>query len=378
MSGKPAGGRSIQEVINWLQDPEFCADTQRVLDAVAALRALGLSVDEGRQRSVKLVQPFLLRWKIVPPPTKELLDLDPQRRFVDAIVSGHWGVVPVFPCTTDQEIKRSVKKIRAVIPKQHNDALIARTAQLADWLEECGFSRPAIARAVYGRQRGLRRPTKALAIARSSWDRDQELREEYRKRGIPKNQLDQHVYKRLRGSEAPASAAVRMAEQRYERRLKRLEKDIVAPLQPEPLGHALTWLLREIDGEDAAVRGHAVAAMIALASSCKRATTGEHIDAMSDRGLHPSIASGRWGIVRVFPWTTDTEIRSDVRKIRTAIRRPHQEGDGLDLSAATPIQSEPLSGALTTLWKATADRDGAAVRRYARQAIAACVGTGAP
>jgi hypothetical protein len=298
--------------------------------------------------------------------TGELLDADPRRRLVDAIVSGRWGLLLLFPSTTDDEWRKLVTTIRLVVPKQHKDALNVRGPQLAAWLEVCGFTRAAIARAVFGRQTGLRRPTTAEAIARTSWDHDHELHEEYRKQGLTDLQIDQRIYRRLRGSEARASAAVRMKERRYWKRIEGLNEDLATPSQSEPLSHALTMLFRALaDQNDAAVRRHAIAAKVA----CLRASLCSPIDAAAGgeaaAGLPETIVSGRWGVVPVFPWTTDPDIRALVKKIRDMIRAPRNDIAQPDRATGNPVESEPLSAALTKLFQALPDHDNAAFRRHA-------------
>src|SRR5437899_9331453 len=71
-------------------------------------------------------------------------------------------------CFRGRRIERSMRASRtpgARFPKWHKDSLNLRKAQLEGWLQDCGagFDPMAIARAVYGRAKGLSRPTKAQA-----------------------------------------------------------------------------------------------------------------------------------------------------------------------------------------------------------------------
>src|SRR5438309_6486469 len=207
---------SIQSVIDLLQNSEFCEDAWRIIEEAKKLYAQGPPPEEWQRLTADLVQPFQDRWGVVPPTTGELLDADPRRGPVDAIGSGRWGIVLVSAETTDREIRARIKKIRGVIRKQHRDALDRRRVQLARWLEELQgdyphFNRSAIARAVSGRRTGLRRPTTAEAIAGISWNEEQRLTKQYREAGVPDNKIDQRIFRQLRGSEAPASAALRMS-----------------------------------------------------------------------------------------------------------------------------------------------------------------------
>src|SRR5262245_36604775 len=251
MIESPVERPSIEEVIGLLKNPAFCADATRTI-AEAAEIAAQVSSEEWEPRVKELGRMFVERWSVPPPTTGELLNPDPRRRFVDAIASGRWGVVPVFSWTTNPQIKALIKKIRSVIRKQHQDALVNRHVQLVRWLEATGFDRPTIARAVFGRRTGLRRRTKAAVIARTLERRENQLYEEYRGLGLTAKQVERRIYRRLRGSEAPASAAVRMAEQRYVTRLTGLNKNLAAPLHAEPVSHALTMLFRALPDKNGA------------------------------------------------------------------------------------------------------------------------------
>src|SRR5712692_5272811 len=138
----------------------------------------------------------------------------------------------------------------------------------------CDGWRRSVSIALRSRERrsGLRRPTTEEAIARTREDRESQLFQEFSGLGLTPRQAAQRVYKRLRGSEAPASASVRMTEQRYVKRVKRLNKDLATPVQSEPLSHALTMLYRALlDEDNTAMRGRAVAVRDAFVRTSQRA-----------------------------------------------------------------------------------------------------------
>src|SRR5688572_7372137 len=54
-------------------------------------------------------------------------------------------------------------------------------------------------------------------------------------------------------------------------------------------------------------------------------TTGELLDQDARRWLTDAIASGQWGIVFVVASTTHSHIRAVVKKIRSTVRRRHQD-----------------------------------------------------
>jgi hypothetical protein len=363
MTEKPGGGRSVEEVLDLLKDPEFCADATRTITEAAAMAAQASSFEEWEPRAKQLGGLFLERWGVPPPTSGELADPDPRRRFVDAIASGRWGVVPVFPGVTNRQIQASIKKIRSVIRKQHQDALANRHAQLLRWLEVIGFGRPTIARTVFGRQTGLRRPTKAAVIARTPERRERQLYKQYRGLGLTDKQIEQKIYKRLRGSEVPASAAVRMAEQRYVTRLKGLNKNLAMPVQSEPLSHALTTLFRSLpDENDATVKRHAIAVRDAFVHAAVPDEPPHH------QSPEAVVVSVLWGIVPVFPWTTDADSRASVGKLRLMMRPQSQGSPGL-AQTPRPRPFEPLSDGLISLFQALG-KDDVVVRRHALEARA--------
>jgi len=382
VSEKPAGGRSIGEVLDLLKDPDFCADAHRTIMEAAEITARAANAKERQARLEQLGQPFFERWGVAPPTSGELLDSDPRRRCSDVIASGRWGVVPVFPWTANRQILSSLKTIRSVIRKQHRDALITRHAQLVIWLQILGFDRPAIARAVFQRRKGLRRPTKAEAIDRMPEDQEQQFYEHYRGLGLTPKQVEQKVYKKLRGSEAPASAAVRMTEQRYVERLERLNEHLATPVRSEPLSCMLTTLYRALLNENSienntAIRHHAIAVRDAfLAASRPPRARADCTDVAVQRQLLEALISDRWGIVLVFPWTTDPELRVSVTKLRTLMRERPQDGAG-HADATRPAPFEPLSDALISLFRALSDQDDVVVRRYAAGAWATFLRPGA-
>ena len=169
MSPRPAGKLSPEAVIAMLDDPDFCDESRSVIAEAKVLYEQATSSDESKEKIIARAQSFRGRWGVWPPQTGELLDPDPRRRVVEAIASGNWGIVLVFPWTTDREIYACIKKIRSTISKWHKDSLNFYTAQLEGWLEECGagFGRKAIVRAVRRRTKALRRPTTSQAFARA-------------------------------------------------------------------------------------------------------------------------------------------------------------------------------------------------------------------
>jgi len=362
MSETTGDERSPEGILTLLTNEEFCADARRFIAHAVALRNQAQTPDEWLKQMLKLREPFVARWGVPPPHTRELVDPDPRRQAVEAIGSGRWGIVPVFPWTPDRELREFLTTIRRRIHRQHQDALDRGFAQRADWLQDCGLDRSTIARVVYERGTGLRRPTTAQAIARTPEEREKEIRRKYQrqaeKRGIPQDKIarwvNRQVYRRLRGSEARASAAVRMASRRYLDRIKRLNEHLASPMKSEPVSYALTKLLEAVldNKSDAEVRERAETVRSALVGKASRRLRRQRSEA---------IESDHWGLVPVFPWTTNAELRGLVKAIRMDIRRRRNNPDGVG-----GTKPELLSRALTKLLLALElGEANAAVRQHA-------------
>ncbi len=312
----PVSRLTIEGALALLENPEFRKDAFRILQRVVKLRKKAVDPNTVPRKVQRLGMEFEKRWGILPPTTGEVLDPDPRRWISDAVAAGQWGVLLVTPLTTNRQIRDTIRRIRKVVPKRHQDALVRSPAQLVQWLDT-HFKRPAIARAVFGRKTGLRRPTKAQAIAGVSSDRESKLYEQLKAAGLTPREAEQRVYRLLRGSEAPATAAIRMKQRRYAEDLERLTTDLAHPVKLEPLSYALTILFRALPNvKEAEVRqlGRAVCgsfhrAFKAASSKTRRAK-----------------AAGPWAIVPIFPWTTYPEIRRWVGRVRKAIRNQPDAG----------------------------------------------------
>src|SRR5262249_28344059 len=251
---------TIAATLALLRKPEFTKAAYALLRELAAFGAHNQDQAAREAFANERVQPFIAHWGVPPPQAPDLVDPDPRRRVVDALASGRWGIVGVFAWTTEREIQAHARKIRRAVAKQHRDAETVQRAQLARWLEDCGFGRAEIAMAVWGRTTGLRRPSRAKAIQRISEEDERRQLAELQAQGLSRRAAENRLLCRARGSEAAAVAAVRMAEIRYVRALEALNRDLSAPRAAEPRAHALTLLFRAVaDGDDADVRRHAAA-----------------------------------------------------------------------------------------------------------------------
>jgi len=251
-----------RSVLALLENPTFCDEALQLIQAIAAFVATAPGDEQREAFVLEQTTPFAEKWGVPPPQAGALVNPTPARKVADAVMSGRWGVLPIFAWTTERETRPAIQRIRRVVRKQQQDAETARRAQLARWLEDCGlgFSRPAIAAAVWNRRRGLRRSSKAQAIAQLPEKVERAWYQAYLAQGRSPQQAERLTSKRARGSEALASATVRMAERRYEQDLDRLNAALASPASSEPVSAALTMLYRA-DRHDPAELGRWLTAL---------------------------------------------------------------------------------------------------------------------
>jgi len=205
--------------------------------------------------AAKLAEPFFKKWGVPPPPSPELVRPDPRRRIVDAIASGRWSVLTIFPWTTDAEIRTSIRKARRKLGRQHHDRAAQQTrVQQAAWLSSCGIGGPEIAKAVWNRRRGLKRLPKSRVTAAMPYDAEERLLRKELDRGRSYREAERLVLKRVRGSEARATAAIRVASHRYFKDRIKLNIELEAPRMVDVCSHTLTLLFRA--ASEAATEDH--------------------------------------------------------------------------------------------------------------------------
>jgi len=240
-SAKP---RNIRAGLALLKNPEFCQDSLRVIRESVGLAETDLGPEQRERVVAELLGPFMQRWGVPPPHAGELVNPDPRRRLDEALMSGRWGVVTVFGWTSNQAVARAVQRIRRVVRKRHDDAESLQRAQLARWLEDCGFSPAQIAKVVWGRRDGLHRPGRSAAIRRLPRSKEERLMKTYMGEGLSYEEAERRTYRQARGSEPKAVSAVRVAKSRYVEYMDSLNEALLTPTPSEPISHAVTMLLR--------------------------------------------------------------------------------------------------------------------------------------
>jgi len=250
-------GMTLQKLVALLENPDFIAEAKDYHKKYTAWYLKTAPIEGERERQLPgfnkdVIDPFIKKWGAFPP-EKNLLVSSSRYKTHYAIMTGLWGLIPVFPWTTRQEIEKQARQIHRAIGRKHKDFMENRRAQIAEWLSWHRHSvtdkapRPRdIAAVVWGRTKGLKRPSKAQGVSKMSFEREQELMKRHKDKGKTRREAQRLVIQQVRGKEAPASAMVRMAKRRMKREQTELEKKVRDPRKTDKSGYALTMLLREI------------------------------------------------------------------------------------------------------------------------------------
>lgn len=193
------------------------------------------------------IGPFISKWGVWPPPYELLVYAQPISMF--HVMYGRFGLIPVFPWTTTRDIGSRAAAIRKVIGKVHRDSTGYPKGLIAQWIRShpsnMGLApRHEIARAVYGKTTGLERPSLSKAYQTLSDEKEAELFAQYRAKNHTYAEINRKIGRYARGSEAPAVAAVRMAEKKAGEFSKAFYKSMETPEQFDSLAFVLSHLLR--------------------------------------------------------------------------------------------------------------------------------------
>jgi hypothetical protein len=260
-------GLRLEDIVDLLNNQEFIADSRDYWGHYKAQsERIGLDRLEWERQAPdfmsKFLDPFAEKWGGVYPPPDELLSSPLRLGTQSATMTGRWGIIPVYPWTTEKEVKNRMKNIQRAIGKEHQDFRVFYLSHVARWLRDFYISpktgRPPglgkIAAAVWGRKKGLRRPSKRAGIASLSVELEAKLMQRYIAKGKTRQEATRLIYQRARGSEAPASAMVRMALNRLRDRRIDTDKAITDPQKTDQLGLAITMILRELPTSESSHR----------------------------------------------------------------------------------------------------------------------------
>jgi hypothetical protein len=198
----------ISYYITLFDDPEFWRDTLALFGAVGDVTEQALS-DRSFQSAWKEILPFWYHYRARP--AVEFLPVHYRQGF--SVMSGRWGVVPVYPWTRDAEITTAIRGIRQKIGQTRGDAQKDKRAALGRWLKSHGFASAEIATA-------LDKP------------------------GAGDRPRDPSTQRPVAGSEPPLDAWLRVTRGRLREGDARLQAALHEPVSVDPLTDALTAVLR--------------------------------------------------------------------------------------------------------------------------------------
>ena len=249
----------LKNIVELLNNKQFIADSRDYRDHYRAQsEKIGPSKTEWERQAPafmsKFLDPFMAKWRGAHPLSDELLSSSLWQKKEIATMTGRWGVIPVYPWTTEKDVNRQTKQIQKAIGKQYTNPTAYRLTLIAKWLSDSYLStrthKPPklrdIAAAVWERKKGLNRPSKAQAIANLSEGREVELMRAYIAKGKTRLEAERLIYQRVRGNESAAAAQVRTALGRLRKEQDNLKNVISDPQKTDTLGLAITMLLREL------------------------------------------------------------------------------------------------------------------------------------
>jgi len=243
---------TIAQMVALLSDPDFLRGSAQLYNKGSLWHQKHPTQEKWNQHwpkfSQKIIDPFIGTWGVRPPPY-ELLVYIQKRNPIFSVMNGQFGLIPIFPWTPIQEIRKRAATIRKAIGKVHRDSKGLPKGFIAQWVRshpsKTGKApREEIARAAWGRTTGLQRSSQAEVMARITEKQEAELYSRYNREGVSYKEVERKIYRHAMGSEAPAVATARMAEKRAEHFRDNFYRSLVASDQLDTLGYATSLLLR--------------------------------------------------------------------------------------------------------------------------------------
>jgi hypothetical protein len=222
-----------------LDDPIFHQDVVTFLSHLDSSRERSLTLSQAQRDAEadrffgRSVLSFKEKWDVWPPKSADVLDATGARQKAAAILTGRWGMIPVFPFTTNADIAAAVTRIRKAIGRKHQDAQNASRVARGLWLLEQGFPPEDVARAAWGKQ------WKKLSHKQEEW-----IMRALRGKGVPYRKAEQAILKRT--PHKSAQSMIRTARNRYNRALDIGRRETDSPVNSDPVSRAITRLLRDV------------------------------------------------------------------------------------------------------------------------------------
>jgi hypothetical protein len=159
------------------------------------------------------------------------------------VLTGRWGLLPVFPWTTDAELLAGARRVRTRIGKRHRDAVTHERAVLSPWLETNGIPRREIPQLLGWRDGGASRPTVTEALEDLSFEQEEATLRGLMKRGLSYPEANRRMRRQLRGTEAPAAGKIRKMQWRFDAWRRAAEAALDTPTSADPVSFAVTRVL---------------------------------------------------------------------------------------------------------------------------------------
>src|SRR5687768_11954140 len=103
-------GLTIPQMVALLDNPAFRKDAVFVLDQFRLLNEAAPTQQkwdrEFQTYAEQYAAPFMRKWGVLPPTDRELIENEPWKEPAFCILTGRWGVIPVFPWTTEKDITK--------------------------------------------------------------------------------------------------------------------------------------------------------------------------------------------------------------------------------------------------------------------------------
>jgi hypothetical protein len=183
---------------------------------------------------------FKNAWGVTPPHSL-MLNATAPRAEAEAILTGRWGLIRVFPWISEADVVRDFKRIRSAIGKAERRGEPARRVALAAWLMDNGYTAPEIAGALFNRTTGLKRVSRRKA-ARSG--KANAILQKLMEDGLEYKRAEARAISMVQGNEAPAAPSVRMKVHRYRQSLAEYATARLRPLEADPMSACVMRLLR--------------------------------------------------------------------------------------------------------------------------------------
>jgi hypothetical protein len=242
----------LKNLVRLLKNEEFIRDSHAYYRARYEYVGSGLQEEWDRRRPQFLIDVhdhFVKKWGATPPGVVLLTSPIHYRKYY-AITTGQWGLICVYPWTSQDEVEKQVQEIHTAIGKRGKDFVSDRNIHVADWLSQQTMpkgTRPStdeIASVVWNQKQGSHCDSDEADEA--LWKKEQALMRRYRAKGKAYSEAEKLVKAATRRAELPTSEKTRKALARLKQDKSNLESLKEPRKGTTPLAFAVTRLIRQL------------------------------------------------------------------------------------------------------------------------------------